>query len=32
LLGLIVLFCALALVNALTMAIGERAREFARFV
>ena len=29
LLGLIVLFCALALVNALTMAIGERAREFA---
>ncbi len=29
LLGLIVVFCALALVNALTMAIGERAREFA---
>ena len=29
LLGLIVLFCALALVNALTMAIGERTREFA---
>jgi putative ABC transport system permease protein len=29
LLCLIVLFCALALVNALTMAIGERAREFA---
>ncbi len=29
LLGLIVLFCALALANALTMAIGERAREFA---
>ena len=29
LLGLIVLFCTLALVNALTMAIGERAREFA---
>jgi putative ABC transport system permease protein len=29
LLGLIVVFCALALVNALTMAIGERSREFA---
>ena len=29
LLGLIVVFCALALANALTMAIGERAREFA---
>jgi putative ABC transport system permease protein len=29
-LGLIVLFCARALVNALTMAIAERAREFAQ--
>jgi putative ABC transport system permease protein len=30
LLALIVLFCALALMNALTMAIGERIREFAQ--